>query len=328
MTSLVKKFEKKFKCMHAETINDVADWYTSQGAGYEMRLAAADSDGPVASASNMHVGEFDLRVFNWGIPVHGLSVADTSTITINIALSGTRDVQDQYFGNISWQKDQAGIYSLEAGTAIVSNKPHSLLHLIMPVELLEARARSTFDRELSEPLRFSPVIDLSKEGAAINGLLGTLLAQSVGASDSLRHPLVERSIREIIISTVLATLPHNYDQELTTKVDCAVPRSVKRAEEYMRAHAAQPISVEILAREAGCSERALQNAFRTFRERTPMTVLRDVRLECAHAELKFEDSNVTEVALKWGFSNLGRFAALYEAKYLEKPSQTARKTAA
>ncbi|MCY6382432.1 AraC family transcriptional regulator [Hoeflea prorocentri] len=308
--------------MHAETIDEVSDWYTGTGAGYEMLLRADKGDGPVASVSTTDISGFELRVFNWGIPVHGLLVADTSTITINTALTGTRNVRDQHFGNISWERNQAGIYSLEAGTEIASNKPHSLLHLVLPVKLLEARARSFFDREPDEPLRFSPVVDLSREGKAVNSLFDYLLVQAVTAPDALRYPAVESSLRELIISTVLGTLPNNYEQRSSSKVDCTVPRSVKRAEEYMRAHADEPISVELLARNAGCSERALQNAFKTFRGTTPMGMLRDIRLEKAYRDMKEATGTIAEIAFKWGFSNLGRFSAQYAAKFGETPSQT------
>ncbi len=320
----VANFERKFKCMHAETIDDVADWYTGQSGGAEMRLRAEDNNGPVATVSNKNLGGFDLRVFNWGIPIHGLSVSNTSIVTINMALTGSRTVHDQHFGKISWQNNEAGIYNLDEGTTVISDRPHSLLHLILPVELLESRARSIYAKELNEPLRFSPVINLSREGAAISSLFAFLLAHAVGTPDALKHPSVESSFRELIISTVFGTLAHNYAQDVSTKVDCAAPRSVKRAEDYMQAHAEEPISLQILAREAGCSERALQEAFKSFRSMTPMNLLREIRLEKARQDLRAGADTVTGIAFKWGFSNPGRFAAQYATKFGETPSQTHR----
>ena len=320
----VAEFERKFKCMRAETVDDVAGWYTSQSGGAQMRIRANNRNGPVAAVSHMNIGEFGLRVFDWRVPVHGLSLSDTSIITINIALNGTRTVQDQHFGNISFEKDQAAIYRLDAGTAVISEMPHSLLHLILPVDLLETRARSIYADELNEPLRFSPVVNLSREGAVIRGLFGMMLAEAVVAPDGVRPPAVESSLRELVISTVFGTLEHNYAQKLTTKVDCAAPGSVKRAEEYMRAHAEEPISMQTLAREAGCSERALQTAFKSFRSMTPMAALRDIRMEKARRDLIEAEDSVTQIAFKWGFSNPGRFAKQYAEKFGETPSQTLR----
>ncbi len=310
--------------MQSETIDDVADWYTNQSGGAEMRLRADNKNGPVASVADKNIGGFGLRVFNWGVPVHGLSVSDTSIITINMALNGTRTVQDQHFGNISWKNNQAGIYKLDAGTAVISDRPHSVLHLTLPVKLLESRARSIYAKELNEPLRFSPVIDLEREGATIRSLFGYLVAQAIMASDALRYPAVEASLHELVISTVFGTLAHNYSEEQSTKIDCALPRMVKRAEDYMQAHAEEPITLQILAHEAGCSERALQGAFKSFRSMTPMGALREIRLEKAREDLQAGTDTVTGVAFKWGFSNPGRFAAQYAEKFGETPSQTHR----
>jgi len=46
-----------------------------------------------------------------------------------------------------------------------------------------------------------------------------------------------------------------------------------------------------------------------------------------YSELKQDDRvrNVTEVALKYGFTNLGRFSAQYKEYIGELPSQTFRK---
>ena len=316
--------ERKFKCMHAETTEDVGGWYTSQSGGAQMHIRAHTKTGPVAEVSNMNIAGFDLRVFDWRVPVHGLCLSDTSAITINIPLGGTRTVEDQHFGKVSFEKDQAAIYRLDEGTTVVSQMPHSLLHLILPVKLLEARARSIYGTELNEPLRFSPVINLSKGGAAIRGLFGMMLAEAVVAPDALRTPAIESSLRELIISNVFGTLAHNYDQEPPRKVGCAAPASVKRAEDYMRAYAEEPISVQTLAREAGCSERALQAAFKSFRAMSPMAALREIRMEKARQDLLDADDTVTQIALKWGFTNPGRFAKQYADKFGETPSQTRR----
>ena len=133
------------------------------------------------------------------------------------------------------------------------------------------------------------------------------------------------NLTEHVVSTILNVIPHSYDTLQTARDSSAVPRSVKRAEDYMHANAGAPITLQILAREAGCSERALQNAFKSFRDKTPMAALRDIRLENARRDLELDCVTVTEIAFKWGFANLGRFAAQYAAKFGETPSQTRRK---
>lgn len=114
----------------------------------------------------------------------------------------------------------------------------------------------------------------------------------------------------------------NYTKQRAAVVDTLVPGVIKRAEKFMRTNASEQITAEILAGVAGCSSRTLQNAFRTFSSTTPMEALRNIRLEYARNDLKGKKNSVTQVALKYGFSNPGRFAALYNEKFNEKPSRT------
>jgi transcriptional regulator GlxA family with amidase domain len=81
---------------------------------------------------------------------------------------------------------------------------------------------------------------------------------------------------------------------------------------------------------AGCSVRALQLAFRRFRNTTPMGALRHIRLEQARAEIARSSGSqsVLDVALKFGFANPGRFAGQYKRAFGELPSATARRRAA
>jgi len=99
-----------------------------------------------------------------------------------------------------------------------------------------------------------------------------------------------------------------------------------RAEELIRSHPDWPITVGDLAKVSGVSARTLFEGFRRFRGTTPMALLRTVRLEQAHAELKAAPptENIAAIAFKWGLVHLGRFAHDYRARFGELPSDTLR----
>ena len=60
---------------------------------------------------------------------------------------------------------------------------------------------------------------------------------------------------------------------------------------------------------------------------SPGEVLRNMRLDAAHAQLARNDgASVTEVALNCGFSHLSRFAACYRERFGQLPRDTSRDT--
>jgi transcriptional regulator GlxA family with amidase domain len=94
----------------------------------------------------------------------------------------------------------------------------------------------------------------------------------------------------------------------------------------MHANMHQPLTLSELAQATGISVRSLQYGFRRFRNVTPFAYLREIRLAAAQAELSspLNRLSVQDVALKWGFTHMGHFAARYRAAYGETPSETAR----
>jgi len=101
-------------------------------------------------------------------------------------------------------------------------------------------------------------------------------------------------------------------------------RLVRRAEDYMRAHRGEPVSVLDLCRELAVSERTLHHAFQAIRGLSPMAYFRAVRLNAVRQELKAaaDTATVHEIARRWGFWHTGEFAAAYRRLFGELPSQT------
>jgi AraC-like DNA-binding protein len=148
------------------------------------------------------------------------------------------------------------------------------------------------------------------------------------ASSALEHPLVRNRIVSALVSTLLVSMPHNMQRALEPAARSIAPFFVRRVEHFMEENARQAINLEDLAGMAGVSARALQLAFRRFRETTPMAYLRVLRLELARRELVQAARNgggVASVANACGFGHLSRFAAEYKARFNESPAQTLRR---
>lgn len=140
--------------------------------------------------------------------------------------------------------------------------------------------------------------------------------------------LIEQQARALMLEASLLTFPTTLTEALAAgRPARPLPAPVRRAKAYVEAHAAEPVVLADIAAAARLSPRGLQYAFRAATGRTPMQYLRRVRLDAARAELRSADPSVDTVAAiaaRWGFSNLGRFAAMYRGEFGETPSATLR----
>lgn len=175
--------------------------------------------------------------------------------------------------------------------------------------------------------RFDPRLDFSRPGAAyFLQLLNTLVTAIGSPEHPLHQPLVLKQFESALLNSLLYGQPHSALDNLDRPAESTVsPYFIKRTEAFIREHLHEPLSVESLAEQAGVSVRTLFAGFRTFRNTSPMAYLRELRLEQVHEELaRNEQASVTDVAFKWGFAHLGRFAQEYKRRYGELPSATRR----
>ena len=106
-------------------------------------------------------------------------------------------------------------------------------------------------------------------------------------------------------------------------------RLVERIREYVLSHITQDIGIDHLAEICQISRKSLYNLCDRELGMTPSSYVRCLKLEGVHLELSQNERirNVTEVAMKYGFTNLGRFSAQYREHIGELPSQTLRSIA-
>jgi len=196
-------------------------------------------------------------------------------------------------------------------------------------DLLERVAAQHLGHELAQPLEFDLGLDMAP-GASQGwlSLLAYLLNEVDGGSPLLQFPLLRAQIEHLVVTTLLLAQQHNYRTEMSSPGRAATPRHVRCVEEYIRAHAEQPLTVADLAAYAKVSTSSLYEGFREFRKASPMAYLKAVRLQRVKEDLLRAEQatdSVTEIALRWGFAHLGRFANYYKKMYGESPSETLRK---
>jgi len=185
-----------------------------------------------------------------------------------------------------------------------------------------------FEGAILSQLDLAPLLDLSNgAGATFNLLAQTIVSGMHGPRLLERSPKAMALLTEGALRLIFENVPHRLSHRLDRELLTVAPRHTHLAIDFMHANLHQPLTVIDIAEAVGISVRSLQAGFRQFRNTTPVAYLRRLRLETAHAELSSPENTllVSEVALKWGFAQMGRFATQYRAMYGVSPSETARR---
>lgn len=199
-------------------------------------------------------------------------------------------------------------------------------------------ARSALERQLSRltghspgaRLVFEPGMSLTSDVASRwHGAMQLLHSEIYHPRSLAREGRGVGPLEDFLISTLLLVQPSNYSHLLHSTADRAHSRTVRHAVDFIESHLGEPMTVGDIAAAASVSERTLQQAFQGAFGMSPTAFLRERRLDRVRDELvdadPSDDTSVTEVAMRWGLTHMGRFAAAYRRRFGETPSQTLRR---
>jgi AraC-like DNA-binding protein len=192
---------------------------------------------------------------------------------------------------------------------------------------LHRALESQLCEQVSASIAFSPVLDQSTHrGRSWTRMVLTLI-DHLGDDSVMGNPLVALPYAESLVRGLLLTADHPYRPLLERGARPGRPAAVRIAIDLMEAEPGRPLTTSVLAAEAYVSVRTLQESFRRHLGISPMAYLRKVRLRRAHEDLRTADPSMTTVATiahRWGFTHLGRFAAVYQTAFGEPPMATLR----
>lgn len=196
---------------------------------------------------------------------------------------------------------------------------------VFPQRSLQRRLVALLDDGVSGAVEFEREPVSLERISRFSQLLLALNSDAVLAA--ARHNTRSESFSDFIIDTFLMHYPNNFSARLSGDVAAVAPRQLKRAIDFMHAHAGEALTVDRVAREAGMSVRALQVAFQQIKGTTPLAYLRGLRLKGVHAELCSSDHGrtVAQIAFKWGFTHPGRFSKQYFETFGEMPTDTLKR---
>jgi AraC-like DNA-binding protein len=216
-------------------------------------------------------------------------------------------------------------------TAMTLSCDGDAAHLVVRIarSALQVHLSRLIGRTLDRPLEFDPRFDISSGSASRWNFAVQMLHAELFEPDSLLlQGIGQGQLEEFVMSSLLYSSRSNYTDQLTSRSQPA-HRAVRRACDFIDRNLADPITVDDIAGAAGVSVRTIQNLFAQELGQTPTSYLKNERLERARSDLADAPGDsrltVTDVAMRWRFSHLGRFATTYRKRFGETPSQTLRR---
>ena len=177
------------------------------------------------------------------------------------------------------------------------------------------------------PVRLTGSVPVSDAaGRQLAAALDYLRSAAVHDPSAMQNPLIAGAAQRYLAASMLAAYPNTAVVEPTT-VDRrdSTPALLHRAIAFIDENVHRDISLTGIAAAVHITPRALQYMFRKHRDCTPMEYLRQARLHRVHADLTTADPTATtvrDVAHRWGFGHLGRFAVHYRTRYGQSPHVT------
>jgi len=158
----------------------------------------------------------------------------------------------------------------------------------------------------------------------------TATAPAAMASEDVRSQY-SRTLMEIMLSAA----PHSHSASLEeresreSRESRAAAWHVRHARDYIHEHLAEDISVSDIAARVGVTARTLQSGFRRTFNLSPAEYIRRTRVEALHRALLAADGSagVTDLMMKVGIVNFGRYAQYYREQMGVSPSVTLREKA-
>lgn len=156
---------------------------------------------------------------------------------------------------------------------------------------------------------------------SLTSLLDAVFSEFEESGDSNSGP-ISLSYREIVLKKLLKVFPNNWNASDNVQ---PVSPSMERIIRYIEEHVKEDIELETLSQISNMSIRSIYNAFSRVFSTTPKSYVKLVKLRRLRSDLlQGHCRNITEAALDYGFSHLGRFSSDYRKRFGELPSETMR----
>ena len=175
-------------------------------------------------------------------------------------------------------------------------------------------------------LRLQPALPLAGSAwRALEPVLQMLASCARGGYEPAVLPHVQGRLQDLLLTTLLLQTAPSLAAMPPARPPAAAAALARRAQSWLLAQMAEPVTLATAARAQGVAMRTLQAAFQSQCGMGPMQWLREQRLAAVHHHLREATdptTRVTDTALAHGFSHLGEFSRAYRRRFGETPART------
>jgi AraC-like DNA-binding protein len=291
---------------------------------YEVDLLRRDARQIDLRINGVYLPGTYVGYYQYGAPIVARSHADRHDYWINLPLeepiSATIGAETLICG------PQQGFMSSPTLPYVVrTHGCGARVHVQVTEQRLNRQLTALLGEPPSRPVVFAASIDLTKGyGRSLGMYVGLVISDLDGSDGLANNPIMTGLFEECITTKLLLTHPNNYSDALRRFEESIAPASVKRAVEYMHAELGSPLGIADLVAVSGVAGRTLFKHFKDAYGTSPMQYLQGARFDKVHEELSRieQTESISSIALRWGFTHLGRFSVDYRERYGESPSQT------
>ncbi|MEU6214690.1 AraC family transcriptional regulator [Streptomyces sp. NPDC047023] len=274
------------------------------------------------------------RIVADGLCVDGLrmplryqcTVGELPTVIAGVVRSGTVGF---HAGDLTYRVEMgAGFVPGQPGEPYAGFVDHAATQIITIDAGLPGAVCGLIPDDAPRPLRFLQLHALNPSHDA--AWSATCAYATTVLTEGNCTTLVVDTLRRMLAATLLTAFPNSYfhHDPLAPPPGQTGAATLKRAIDFIEAHAERPLTLADIAGETGVTGRALQYAFRHTYDTTPMAYLRRVRLHRARRELLAANlvtrATVAQVAARWGWAHPGRFTQAFKREFGIKPSTVQR----
>ena len=264
-------------------------------------------------------GPLAILEYAVGVPVQINASHAANAYFLNVILAGHSIEQSQYGKRVLKAGDSTFVMPK---THFTSNDSAGCKKLIVRVsaDFLHQTVREFGYLSSINPVQFASEVSKFPIAGPLFNLLNDILQQDKRELNERARFYYCRLLNSAIFTMFDITISQG------SLSNNSLHRHVERVRNYVLDNITADIKIDELAKVCQISRKSLYNIFERETGLTPSAYIRRLKLESIHSELKNNEHvrNVTQVALEYGFTNLGRFSAQYREQIGELPSQTLR----